>query len=109
VERKNARVWFLAGYITLLCLLLCRISAEGVDIVLDCLCGDNTGKGLSLLKPLGTYILYGECVHHRARPTRAESTSTVLTTLCRMKDINILGTTQANKGLFTLFLVHLLC
>ncbi|XP_049478343.1 synaptic vesicle membrane protein VAT-1 homolog-like [Panthera uncia] len=36
-----------------------RISAEGVDIVLDCLCGDNTGKGLSLLKPLGTYILYG--------------------------------------------------
>ena len=38
-----------------------RISAEGVDIVLDCLCGDNTGKGLSLLKPLGTYILYGEC------------------------------------------------
>ncbi|RMC09015.1 hypothetical protein DUI87_14014 [Hirundo rustica rustica] len=36
-----------------------RISADGVDIVLDCLCGENTGKGLSLLKPLGTYILYG--------------------------------------------------
>ncbi|XP_038627169.1 synaptic vesicle membrane protein VAT-1 homolog-like [Tachyglossus aculeatus] len=36
-----------------------RISVEGVDIVLDCLCGENTGKGLSLLKPLGTYILYG--------------------------------------------------
>ncbi|XP_072491975.1 synaptic vesicle membrane protein VAT-1 homolog-like isoform X2 [Notamacropus eugenii] len=36
-----------------------RISPEGVDIVLDCLCGENTGKGLSLLKPLGTYILYG--------------------------------------------------
>ncbi|OXB80037.1 UNVERIFIED_CONTAM: hypothetical protein H355_014081 [Colinus virginianus] len=36
-----------------------RISTEGVDIVLDCLCGENTGKGLSLLKPLGTYILYG--------------------------------------------------
>lgn len=41
-------------------LLLFRISADGVDIVLDCLCGENTGKGLSLLKPLGTYILYGE-------------------------------------------------
>jgi len=40
--------------------LLLRISADGVDIVLDCLCGENTGKGLSLLKPLGTYILYGE-------------------------------------------------
>ena len=41
-----------------------RISAEGVDIVLDCLCGDNTGKGLSLLKPLGTYILYGKWGRH---------------------------------------------
>ena len=30
-----------------------------MDIVLDCLCGENTGKGLGLLKPLGTYILYG--------------------------------------------------
>uniref|UniRef100_H3CVD9 Vesicle amine transport 1-like n=1 Tax=Tetraodon nigroviridis TaxID=99883 RepID=H3CVD9_TETNG len=36
-----------------------KISPEGVDIVLDCLCGENTGKGLNLLKPLGTYILYG--------------------------------------------------
>ncbi|XP_037551638.1 synaptic vesicle membrane protein VAT-1 homolog-like [Nematolebias whitei] len=36
-----------------------KISPDGVDVVLDCLCGENTGKGLSLLKPLGTYILYG--------------------------------------------------
>uniref|UniRef100_A0A8D0GUA8 Vesicle amine transport 1 like n=1 Tax=Sphenodon punctatus TaxID=8508 RepID=A0A8D0GUA8_SPHPU len=36
-----------------------KISLDGVDIVLDCLCGENTGKGLGLLKPLGTYILYG--------------------------------------------------
>ncbi|XP_056613046.1 synaptic vesicle membrane protein VAT-1 homolog-like isoform X2 [Triplophysa dalaica] len=36
-----------------------KISPEGVDIVLDCLCGENTGKGLALLKPMGTYILYG--------------------------------------------------
>uniref|UniRef100_A0A3B3SFL5 Vesicle amine transport 1-like n=1 Tax=Paramormyrops kingsleyae TaxID=1676925 RepID=A0A3B3SFL5_9TELE len=36
-----------------------KISPDGVDIVLDCLCGENTGKGLGLLKPLGTYILYG--------------------------------------------------
>ncbi|XP_034046463.1 synaptic vesicle membrane protein VAT-1 homolog-like [Thalassophryne amazonica] len=36
-----------------------KISPDGVDIVLDCLCGETTGKGLSLLKPLGTYILYG--------------------------------------------------
>ncbi|XP_016296880.1 synaptic vesicle membrane protein VAT-1 homolog-like [Sinocyclocheilus anshuiensis] len=36
-----------------------KISPDGVDIVLDCLCGENTGKGLTLLKPMGTYILYG--------------------------------------------------
>ncbi|XP_024295970.1 synaptic vesicle membrane protein VAT-1 homolog-like [Oncorhynchus tshawytscha] len=36
-----------------------KISPEGVDIVLDCLSGENTGKGLGLLRPLGTYILYG--------------------------------------------------
>ncbi|XP_005810473.1 synaptic vesicle membrane protein VAT-1 homolog-like [Xiphophorus maculatus] len=36
-----------------------KICPDGVDIVLDCLCGENTGKSLSLLKPLGTYILYG--------------------------------------------------
>ncbi|XP_035508360.1 synaptic vesicle membrane protein VAT-1 homolog-like [Morone saxatilis] len=36
-----------------------KISPEGVDIVLDCLSGENTSKGLTLLKPLGTYILYG--------------------------------------------------
>ncbi|KPP58730.1 synaptic vesicle membrane protein VAT-1-like, partial [Scleropages formosus] len=36
-----------------------KISPDGVDVVLDCLCGENTGKGLGLLKPLGTYILYG--------------------------------------------------
>ncbi|XP_015238933.1 synaptic vesicle membrane protein VAT-1 homolog-like [Cyprinodon tularosa] len=36
-----------------------KMSPDGVDIVLDCLCGENTGKSLSLLKPLGTYILYG--------------------------------------------------
>ncbi|CAL8243672.1 unnamed protein product [Lota lota] len=36
-----------------------KISPEGVDIVLDCLSGEHTGKGLILLKPLGAYILYG--------------------------------------------------
>ncbi|XP_077983430.1 synaptic vesicle membrane protein VAT-1 homolog-like [Glandiceps talaboti] len=36
-----------------------KISPEGVDIVLDCLCGDDTNKGYSLLKPMGKYILYG--------------------------------------------------
>ncbi|GCB64729.1 hypothetical protein scyTo_0000320, partial [Scyliorhinus torazame] len=47
------------GGVALLPDVLGRISPDGVDIVLDCLCGENTGKGLGLLKPLGTYILYG--------------------------------------------------
>ncbi|KAK3086420.1 hypothetical protein FSP39_018235 [Pinctada imbricata] len=36
-----------------------KVSPEGVDIVLDCLCGDDSNKGISLLKPMGKYILYG--------------------------------------------------
>lgn len=44
---------------SMMSLFVCRISPDGVDIVLDCLCGENTGKGLTLLKPMGTYILYG--------------------------------------------------
>ncbi|XP_070574940.1 synaptic vesicle membrane protein VAT-1 homolog-like [Ptychodera flava] len=36
-----------------------KISPEGVDIVLDCLCGEDTNKGYSLLKPMGKYILFG--------------------------------------------------
>uniref|UniRef100_A0A0B6ZIY0 Enoyl reductase (ER) domain-containing protein n=1 Tax=Arion vulgaris TaxID=1028688 RepID=A0A0B6ZIY0_9EUPU len=34
-------------------------SSDGVDIVLDCLCGDDTNKGIAILKPMGKYILYG--------------------------------------------------
>jgi len=32
---------------------------EGVDIVLDCLCGEECNRGYALLKPMGKYILYG--------------------------------------------------
>ncbi len=31
-----------------------------MDLVLDCLCGEDTNRGISLLKPLGRYVLYGE-------------------------------------------------
>lgn len=40
-------------------LIFHRISPEGVDIVLDCLCGEECNKGYALLKPMGKYILYG--------------------------------------------------
>lgn len=36
-----------------------KISPEGIDIVLDCLCGEECNKGYALLKPMGKYILYG--------------------------------------------------
>lgn len=36
-----------------------KVSPEGVDIVLDCMCGEDANKGISLLKPMGKYILYG--------------------------------------------------
>jgi NADPH:quinone reductase-like Zn-dependent oxidoreductase len=36
-----------------------KICPEGVDLVLDCLSGENTNKGINLTKPLGKYIIYG--------------------------------------------------
>ncbi|XP_066154721.1 synaptic vesicle membrane protein VAT-1 homolog-like [Euwallacea fornicatus] len=36
-----------------------KIFPDGVDIVLDCLCGEESNKGYGLLKPMGRYILYG--------------------------------------------------
>lgn len=36
-----------------------KVCSEGVDIVLDCLCGEDTNRGIGLLRPLGKYILYG--------------------------------------------------
>lgn len=36
-----------------------KISTEGVDIILDCLCGEECNRSYNLLKPMGKYILYG--------------------------------------------------
>lgn len=36
-----------------------KIVPEGVDLVLDCLYGEDANKGYSILKPLGKYVLYG--------------------------------------------------
>lgn len=36
-----------------------KVASEGVDVVLDCLCGDDTNRGISVLKPMGKYLLYG--------------------------------------------------
>ncbi|XP_015920845.1 synaptic vesicle membrane protein VAT-1 homolog-like [Parasteatoda tepidariorum] len=36
-----------------------KLAPDGVDIVLDCLCGEDANKGYGLLKPMGRYILYG--------------------------------------------------
>ncbi|KAK7866727.1 hypothetical protein R5R35_003148 [Gryllus longicercus] len=36
-----------------------KVAPEGVDLVLDCLCGEECNRGYNLLKPMGRYILYG--------------------------------------------------
>lgn len=53
-------MYLITFLITVPCLLVTRLSPEGVDIVLDCLCGEDSNKGIALLKPLGKYILYGK-------------------------------------------------
>ncbi|XP_050421793.1 synaptic vesicle membrane protein VAT-1 homolog-like [Adelges cooleyi] len=36
-----------------------KVTPEGVDLVLDCVCGEECSRGYSLLKPMGKYILFG--------------------------------------------------
>ncbi|KAG8196441.1 hypothetical protein JTE90_012266 [Oedothorax gibbosus] len=36
-----------------------KLLPDGVDLVFDCVCGEDVNKGYSLLKPLGRYVLYG--------------------------------------------------
>jgi len=36
-----------------------KIAENGVDLVLDCSCGEDVNKGYALLKPMGRYVLYG--------------------------------------------------
>lgn len=36
-----------------------KVSSEGIDVVLDCLCGEECNRGYGLLKPMGKYVLYG--------------------------------------------------
>lgn len=36
-----------------------KLSPEGVDIVLDCLGGEDCNRGYGILKPMGKYVLYG--------------------------------------------------
>jgi len=39
-----------------------RVSPEGVDLFLDCVCGEECSRGYSLLKPMGKYILFGKYI-----------------------------------------------
>ncbi|KAF4520342.1 hypothetical protein B566_EDAN004402 [Ephemera danica] len=36
-----------------------KLYPDGIDIVLDCLCGEECNRGYSLLKSMGKYVLYG--------------------------------------------------
>lgn len=38
---------------------VCRVAPEGVDLILDCMGGDDCERGLALLKFNGKYIMYG--------------------------------------------------
>lgn len=49
-----------SGYMSSKSCPVYRVSADGVDIVLDCLCSEECNRGYQLLKPMGRYILYGK-------------------------------------------------
>lgn len=52
-------LWFVFGWELNNFFIFLRLQPQGVDIVLDCLCGEECNKGYSLLKPMGKYVLYG--------------------------------------------------
>ena len=60
LESFDLKYQFFFQYFYWQLLLMCRVASDGVDIVLDCLCGEDTNRGISILKPMGKYVLYGE-------------------------------------------------
>ena len=55
--------------------LLPRIAPNGVDLVLDCMCGVDANIGYNLLKPMGRYVLYGKYSSYIGSEMRFESSS----------------------------------
>lgn len=72
-----------------------KISPKGVDIVLDPLGGSDTQKGFSLLKPLGTLIVFGaaNCVTGQKKNLLA-----MAKTWYNQLSLNTLKLMQANKA-----------
>uniref|UniRef100_G3NSV9 Vesicle amine transport 1 n=1 Tax=Gasterosteus aculeatus aculeatus TaxID=481459 RepID=G3NSV9_GASAC len=73
-----------------------KISPKGVDIVFDPLGGSDTQKGFSLLKPLGTLIVFGEspnCVTGQKKNLFA-----IAKTWYNQLSLNTLKLMQANKS-----------
>ena len=56
---KKVRRRLSHGVHVLVPLSLARISPDGVDLVLDCMGGDDCERGLNLLKFNGNYVMYG--------------------------------------------------
>ena len=55
-----------------------RVSAMGVDLIIDGQCGDNFHKNYNLLKPMGKYIIFGtpaenKSIFSAAKAVRARS------------------------------------
>lgn len=73
-----------------------NISPKGVDIVLDPLGGSDTQKGFSLLKPLGTLIVFGaaNCVTGQKKNLLA-----MAKTWYNQLSLTMLKLKQANKGI----------
>ncbi|KAM3591614.1 uncharacterized protein V6R79_004818 [Siganus canaliculatus] len=81
-----------------------KISPKGVDIVLDPLGGSDTQKGFSLLKPLGSLIVFGaaNCVTGQKKNLLA-----LAKTWYNQLSLNTMKLMQANKAICGFHLGHI--
>lgn len=82
-----------------------KISPDGVDLVLDCLCGDDANKGYNLLKPMGRYVLYGTSFMVSGE---TKSIFSAVKSWWQLDKINPLKLYHENKSLCGFNLRHLL-
>ncbi|GAB6033041.1 hypothetical protein CHUAL_012227 [Chamberlinius hualienensis] len=82
-----------------------KLSPEGVDIVLDCLGGEDCNRGYGLLKPMGKYVLYGTS---NIVTGETKSIFSLAKTWWQVDKVNPLKLYDENKSLGGLHFRHLL-
>lgn len=82
-----------------------KVAPEGVDLVLDCLCGEESNRGFNLLAPMGRYILFGSS---NVVTGETRSFFSAARSWLQVDKVSRIKLFEENKGLLGLNLRHLL-